>query len=174
MASSHKSWLFMKLHLRTKYFSYFIINILFFIYPTLIRLMFTANIMVIWPYPYLFNSIWWQYHLVTPSPCIWLVNNSSMELTPLSYSPWVNLYFFTINMYKHCFLPLILVVLMKWYCTICFQLHCSLPHNPYCCSLPLPYVCSLQLPICTCLNSSPIACPPPYLCYLDVYCVCTL
>jgi len=59
-------------------------------------------------------------------------------------------------MYKHCFLHLLLVFVIE----CCVKMHCSLPHNhPYCCSL-LSRVCLLCLLICTCINSSPIACPP--------------
>jgi len=50
----------------------------------------------------------------------------------------------------------------------CVKMHCSLPHNPYCCSLPSP-VCLLRLLICTCINSSPIACPQS-----SVLCWCLL
>jgi len=87
---------------------------------------------------------------------------------------WVILYFFTICMYKHCFLPLLLVFVMK-----CVKMHCFLPHNPYCCSLPSP-VCLLYLPICTCINSSPITCPPSsvlcwcLLCFLFYFCCISL
>ena len=37
-------------------------------------------------------------------------------------------------------------------------MHCLLLHHLYCCALPSP-VCLLHLFICTCINSSPIACP---------------
>ena len=70
------------------------------------------------------------------------------------YGLWINLHFFTICIYKHFFLPMLLVFTMK-----CIKLSCSLPHNHYCCSLPSP-VCLPHLLICTCFISSPIACPP--------------
>jgi len=47
-------------------------------------------------------------------------------------------------------------------------MNCSLPHNAYCCSLP-SLMCMLHLLICTCINSSPIACPPS-----SVLCWCLL
>jgi len=74
---------------------------------------------------------------------------------PNEYSLWVNLHFLMICMYKHCFLPMLLVFAMKY----CIKMPCSLPHNHYCCLLPSP-ACLTHLLICTCLNSSPIACPP--------------
>jgi len=87
--------------------------------------------------------------LVTPR--VWGDVHSSMVLTPL----WSVGNCVTVHMYEHCFLPLLPVFVLK----CCVKLHCSLPHNPYCCSLPSP-MCLLHLLICTCLNSSPIACPP--------------
>ena len=50
----------------------------------------------------------------------------------------------------------------------CTKMPCPLPHNHYCCLLPSP-VCLPHLLICTCLISSPIACPP-----LSVLCWCLL
>ena len=61
-----------------------------------------------------------------------------------------NLYFFTICMYKHCFLPLLLVFEVKF-----VKMHCSLPHNPYC---YFPWL--LHLLVCICINFSSILCPP--------------
>ena len=79
-----------------------------------------------------------------------------MQPTPL----WVNLHFFMMCIYKHCFLPMLLVFAMKC-CTKIMP--CPLPHNDYyyCCLLPSP-ACLSHLLICTssCLISSPIACPP--------------
>ena len=49
---------------------------------------------------------------------------------------------------------------------------CSLPHNHYCCLLPST-VCLPHLLICTCLISSPIACPPSSVlcwCLLGLFC----
>ena len=78
-----------------------------------------------------------------------------MQPTPL----WVNLHFFMMCIYKHCFLPMLLVFAMK----CCTKMPCPLPHNDYyyCCLLPSP-ACLSHLLICTssCLISSPIACPP--------------
>ena len=66
------------------------------------------------------------------TPCIWL--ETTHTCNPPHYGLWVILYFFTICMYKHCFLPLLLVFVVK----CCVKMYCSLPHNPYCCSLPSP------------------------------------
>jgi len=77
---------------------------------------------------------------------------------------WINLHFFTISAYKHCFLPVLLVFVMK----CCIKMSCSLPHNHYCRSLPSP-ACLPHLLICRCPNSSPIACPPS-----SVLCWCLL
>jgi len=66
--------------------------------------------------------------------------------------------------YKHCFLPMLLVSAMK----CCTKMLCPLPHNHYCCLLPSP-ICLPHLFICTCLISSPIACPPS-----SVLCWCLL
>jgi len=49
---------------------------------------------------------------------------------------------------------MLLVFAMK-----CTKMPCPLPHNQYCCLLSLP-ICLPHLLICTCLISSPIACPP--------------
>ena len=92
------------------------------------------------------------------STCICLGTTHSCN--PPHYGLWVNLYLFTICVCKHCFLPLLLVFVMKY----CVKMHCSLPHNPYCCSLPSP----VHLPA-TCINSSPIAYPQS-----TVLCWCTL
>ena len=59
--------------------------------------------------------------------------------------------------YKHCFLPMLLVFAMK----CCTTMPCPLPHNHYCCLLPSPIsICLPHLLICTSLISSPIACLP--------------
>ena len=66
--------------------------------------------------------------------------------------------------YKHCFPPMLLVFAMK----CCTKMPCPLPHNHYCRLLSSP-VCLPHLLICTCLISSPIACPPS-----SVLCWCLL
>jgi len=43
-------------------------------------------------------------------------------------------FIFLHDLYKHCFLPLLLVFVME----CCVKMHCSLPHNLYCCLLPSP------------------------------------
>ena len=65
--------------------------------------------------------------------------------------------------YKHCFLPMLLVFAMKY-----TKMPCPLPHNHYCCLLPSP-ICLRHLFICACLISSPIACLPS-----SVLCWCLL
>ena len=88
-------------------------------------------------------------------------SNSSIKLTPL-WSRGTYLFdFFTIWMYKHCFLPRYLFFLMKW-----VKMHCSWPYNPYCCSLPSP-VCLFHLTPAHLykLDSLPIAWPPSSVLY---------
>jgi len=50
----------------------------------------------------------------------------------------------------------------------CTKMPCPLPHNHYCCLFPSP-ICLSHLLICTCLISSPIACPSS-----SVLCWCLL
>ena len=83
---------------------------------------------------------------------------------PSKYGLWVNLIFFMMCIYKHCFPPMLLVLAMK----CCTKMRCPLPHNHYCCLLSSP-ICLPHLLICTCLISSPIACPPS-----SVLCSCLL
>ena len=97
-------------------------------------------------------------------------NNSSMQ--PPHYGLWVNLHFFTMWIYKHCFLPMLLVFAIKCWT----KMPCPLPHSHYCCSLPSP----VRLPhllICTCLISSPIAVffllYVTFLCDFILACLCT-
>ena len=53
---------------------------------------------------------------------------------PPHYGLWINLYFFTMCIHKHCFLPVLLGFAMK----CCNRMPCPLPHNHYCCSFPSP------------------------------------
>ena len=100
------------------------------------------------------------------TPCLWLGTIWVHPCNPPNYGLWVNLRFFMMCNYKHCFLPMQLVFAMK----CCTKMPCPLPHNHYCCLLP--WILHLLLLICTCLISSPIACPPSsVLSYVDVYCV---
>ena len=93
------------------------------------------------------------------TPCVWL--GTTHPCNPPNYGLWVNLHFFMMCIYKHCFLPMIFVFAM----TCCTKMPCPLPHNHYCCLFPSP-ICMPHLLICTCLISSPIACPPsPVLCW---------
>jgi len=96
------------------------------------------------------------------TPCIWL--GTTHPCNPPSYGLWVNLLFFIMCIYKLCFLPMLLVFAMK----CCTKMPCPLPHNHYCCLLSSP-MCLPHLLICTCLISSPIACPPS-----SVLCWCLL
>ena len=66
------------------------------------------------------------------TPCIWL--GTTHPCNPPQYGLWENLHFFMICMYKHCFLPVLLVFVMK----CCITMTCSLPHNHYYCLLPSP------------------------------------
>jgi len=61
-------------------------------------------------------------------------NNSSNDGNPPNYGLWVNQHFFMMNIYKHCFLPMLFVFAMK----CCTKMPCPLPHNHYCCLLPSP------------------------------------
>ena len=89
---------------------------------------------------------------MTPSPCIWL--GTTYPCNPPHYGlwVWVNLHFFTMFIYKHCFLPMLLVFAMKW----CTKIPCPLPHNHYCCLLPstahlyMPHLFTHCLPTIIC------------------------
>ena len=90
--------------------------------------------------------------------CMWFARRrlaSAVLLYPPNYGLWVNLLFFMMCIYKDCFPPMLLVFVM----ICCTKMPCPLPHNHYCCLLSLP-ICLPHLLICTCLISSPIACPP--------------
>ena len=79
-----------------------------------------------------------QPHLVTP--CVWLGTTHPCNQPHL----WsVDVFTFLHDlMYKHCFLPVLLVSVMK----CCVKMYCYLLHNPYCCSLPTPaYLYMYQL-----------------------------
>ena len=98
------------------------------------------------------------------TPCIWL--GITHPCNPPYYGLWVNLHFFMMCIYKHCFLPMLLVFAMK----CCTKMLCPLPHNHYCCLLASPKpICLPHLLICTCLISSPVACPSS-----SVLCWCLL
>ena len=101
------------------------------------------------------------------TPCIWL--GTTHPCNPPNYGLWVNLYFFMMCIYKHCFLPMLLVFAMK----CCTKMPCPLHHSHYCCLLPSP-ICLPHLLICTCLIHFTHCLPTIYLCYVDVYCVCFL
>ena len=98
--------------------------------------------------------------------CIWL------EITRPRKSPhyglWVNFFFLTICMRKFCPLPLILVVVMKWYVTNCIAL----------CFMTIIAVRFLHLCACFICPSVHASAIHPllahhHLCYVDEYCVCT-
>jgi len=86
------------------------------------------------------------------TPCIWL--GTTHPCNPPNYDLWVNLLFFMMCIYKHCFPPMLLVFAMK----CCTKIPCPLPHNRYCCLLSSP-MCLPHLLISTCLISSPITYP---------------
>ena len=96
------------------------------------------------------------------TPWIWL--GTTHPCNPPNCGLWVNLLFFMMCICKHCFPPMLLVFAMK----CCNKMPCPLPHNHYCCLLSSP-ICLPHLLICTCLISSPIACPPS-----SVWCWCLL
>ena len=96
------------------------------------------------------------------TPRIWL--GTTHPCNPPNYGLWVNLLFFMMCIYKHSFPPMLLVFAMK----CCTKMPCPQPHNHYCCLLSSP-ICLPYLLICTCLISSPIACPPS-----SVLCWCLL
>ena len=97
-------------------------------------------------------------------------NNSTHPCNPPHYGLWIILYFFTICMCNLCFLPLLLVFVMK-----CVKMHCFLPHNPYCCSLPLPahlYMHQLFthcLPIIICVMLMSVVFFLCYFCCISVF-----
>ena len=89
------------------------------------------------------------------TPCIWLGTTHSCNPPNYHYGLWVNLLFFMMCVYKHYGPPMLLVFAMK-----CFtNMPCLLPHNRYCCLLSSPTMYLPHLLICTCLISSPVACP---------------
>jgi len=110
-------------------------------------------------HPLLFNFIRW------PHASGW--EQLIHPCNPPHYGLWVNLYFFMKCIYKHCFLTMMLLVsAMK-----CTKMPCPLPHNHYCCLLPSP-ICLPHLLICTCLISSPTACPQSSVlcwCFFSLY-----
>ena len=87
-----------------------------------------------------------------------------IKLNPKTYTLWSKDYIaklllygnitnlFSTNMTGRALLSVFVMI-------CCDKMHCSLPHIPYFCSLPSP-VCLLHLLTCTCVDSSPIACPP--------------
>jgi len=85
----------------------------------------------------LFTSFILQLHSVTP--CIWL-GTTHPPCNPPNCGLWVNLHFFMMCIYKHCFLPMLLIFAIK----CCTKMPCPLPHNHYCCFclLPSPIACS--------------------------------
>ena len=96
------------------------------------------------------------------TPGIWL--GTTHPCNPPKNGLWVNLIFFMMCIYKHYVPPMLLVFAMK-----CFtNMPCLLPHNRYCCLLSSPMYLP-HLLICTCLISSPVACPPS-----SVLCWCLL
>jgi len=70
------------------------------------------------------------------TPCIWL--GTTHPCNPPNYGLWVNLLFFMMCIYKHCFPPMLLVFAMK----CCTKMPCPLPHNHYCCLLSSPMLAS--------------------------------
>ena len=71
------------------------------------------------------------------TPCIWL--RTTHPCNPPNYGRWVNLLFFMMCIYKHCFPPMLLVLAVK----CCTKMPCPLPHNHYCCLLSSPIMLAL-------------------------------
>jgi len=97
------------------------------------------------------------------TPCIWL--GTTYPCNPPNYGLWVNLHFFMMCIYKHCFLPMLLVFAMKC-CTKCLSL----------CLITIIATCFLHLYAClTCSSVHASSLHPMlahhHLCYVDVYCV---
>jgi len=134
-------------------------------YLTFIAIMFADNITVTCTYPCLFK-------LTSFDDTMHLVGN--LLLYPCNwphYGLWINLHFFMICMYKHCFLSLSLVSVMK-----CVKMYCYLPHNPL---LLASFTCS-SVHVTT-LQSSPIGCPATssvlcwcLLCFFILFSFCRL
>ena len=80
---------------------------------------------------------------------------------PRHYDLWVNLHLFMLCIYRHCFLPMLVVVFAMKCCT---KMPCTLAYNQ-----TIIAACFSHLLICTCLISSPIACLPS-----SVLCWCLL
>ena len=104
------------------------------------------------------DTMHWMIWLGTTHPC-----------NPPHYGLWVKLHFFTICMYKHCFLPVLLVFVMK----CCIMMPCS--------SLCLKTIIAarfLHLYACLTCSSVHASILHPLLahhhlcyCHVDVYCV---
>jgi len=90
------------------------------------------------------------------TPCIWL--GTTHPCNPPQYGLWENLHFFMICMYKHCFLPVLLVFVMK--CCITMSEWLAL------CLITIITACCLHLLICTCLNEFFTHCLPIIICVL--------
>jgi len=76
--------------------------------------------------------------------CIWL--GTTHPCNPPNYGLWVNILFFMMCIYKHCFPPMLLVFAMK----CCTKMPPCLLSHDYCCLLSSP-ISLPHLLICTCL-----------------------
>ena len=97
------------------------------------------------------------------TPCIWL--GTTHPCNPPNYGLWVNLHFF-MCIYKHCFLPMLLVFAMKCCTKKCLAL----------CLITIIAACFLHLYACLTCSSVHTSSLHPllahhHLCYVDVYCV---
>jgi len=96
-------------------------------------------------------------------------NNSSMQpiqLWSVDKSTFLHL---MMCIYKHWLFSAHAISVLVFALKCCTKIPCPLPHNHYCCLLSSP-ICWPHLLICTCLISSPIACPPSS----SVLCWCLL
>ena len=96
------------------------------------------------------------------TPCIWL--GTTHPCNPPHHGLWVNLHLFTMCIYKHCFLPMLLVLV--WNVLKCLAL----------CLITIIATRFLHLYACLTCSSVRASSLHPllahhHLCYVDVYCV---
>jgi len=123
-------------------------------------IIYIANNTVTYSHPLFFNLIWWH------RPCIWLGTTHRIHpCNPSHYGLWVNLHFFTMCIYKHCFLPMFLLwnVVLKCLALCLITMIAARFPRLYAC-----LACS-SVQTTTCLISSPIACPQSSeLCWMSI------
>ena len=101
------------------------------------------------------------------TPCTWLKITHPCNST--HYGWWVNFYFFTIYMYKHCFLPL-----DTCFNEMMFLIALLSASRPLLLFTSVTYMLA-SMPISTLHGSTLHSFLAHHqLCYVDVYCVCTI